>query len=272
MISTFRQRELREGIVLKQFALPVPAEDDDEIVALFEAHITPRTKLILMCQVINLTGQVLPVAKVVAMARRHGLPVIVDGAHGFAHLDFRLDDLDCDYYATSLHKWLSAPHGTGLLYVRANRIPDLWPLMGAEDPRSDKITKFEEIGTHPAANTLAVADALVFHEAIGGRRKLDRLIWLRDAWARPLLAHDRVRLHTSLAPGRAGGIATVEIEGLEPGPLVSWLWKRHKILVTPITHADFRGVRVSPHVYTTPAEIERFVAAMEQAVRHGLPA
>jgi selenocysteine lyase/cysteine desulfurase len=261
MVSTFAQRARREGIVLRQFGLPVPAEDDDEIVARFEREITPRTRLILMCHVINLTGQVLPVAR-----------VIVDGAHAFAHLDFRLDELDCDYYATSLHKWLSAPHGTGLLYVRSERIPSLWPLMAAAESQDRDIRKFEEIGTHPAANTLAVAEALVFHEALGGRRKLDRLLWLRDAWARPLLAHGRVRLHTSLAPGRAGGIATVEIDGLEPGRLVGWLWREHKILVTPIEHPDFRGVRVSPHVYTTPAEIARFVDAMEQALREGIPA
>ena len=167
MITTFKQRERREGIVLRQFDIPVPAEDPAEIVRLFESHITPRTRLILMCHMINLTGQILPVREVVAMGRRHGLPVIVDGAHSFAHFDFEHRDLDCDYYATSLHKWLFAPHGTGMLYVRRNLIADLWPLMAAPEPMSDDIRKFEEIGTHPAANYLAIAEALTFHQGLG---------------------------------------------------------------------------------------------------------
>ena len=166
MITTFKQRERREGIVMKQFSIPVPAEDEDEIVALFEANITPRTKLILMCHMINLTGQILPVKKVVRMARKRGIPVIVDGAHAFAHFHFVAKDLGCDYYATSLHKWLCAPHGTGMLYVRKDKIQNLWPLMAAHECESENIRKFEEIGTHPAANYLAIGDALTFHHQL----------------------------------------------------------------------------------------------------------
>ncbi len=167
MIATFKQRERREGVVLKQFSIPVPAEDPDELVSLFEKNITSKTKAILMCHVINITGQIMPVKAVVQMARKHGIPVIVDGAHGFAHFKFTHADLDCDYYATSLHKWLCAPHGTGLLYVRKEKIADLWPLMAAPERMDNDIRKFEEIGTHPAAPYLAIAEALTFHQGIG---------------------------------------------------------------------------------------------------------
>ena len=272
MITTFLQRERREGIVLRRFSIPIPAEDPDEIVSLFERNITPKTKLILMCHMINITGQILPVRAVVEMARSKGIPVIVDGAHALAHFDFKISELDCDYYATSLHKWLFAPHGTGLLYVRKDKIRELWPLMAATEKMDEDIRKFEEIGTHPAANYLAIAEALSFHQGIGGKRKQARLVYLRDYWAKRLLEHRRVRLHTSLKPGFACGIATVEIEGVEPGALNAWLWEKHRILATPIVHQEFRGIRVSPSVYTTLQELDRFCDAMEQVIQHGLPA
>jgi selenocysteine lyase/cysteine desulfurase len=272
MLNTFRQRERREGIVLREIPLPVPAEDPAEVVRRFEQALTERTKLILCCHMINLTGQILPVKEIVAMGRRHGVPVIVDGAHALAHFDFKLSDLDCDYYASSLHKWLFAPHGTGFLYVRRERIPDVWPLMAAEASQSADIRKFEEIGTHPVANQLAIGEALDFHLGIGAARKQARLVHLRDHWARRLLQHDRVRLNTSLAPGLACGIANVAVDGLDPGPLQQWLWTTHRILVTPIVHADCSGLRVSPSVYTSREELDRFCDAMEHALREGLPA
>jgi isopenicillin-N epimerase len=271
MLTTFKQRERREGIVLKQFSIPVPSEDPAEIVRAFEENISPRTRLILMCHMINLTGQILPVRDVVRMARGHGVPVIVDGAHSLAHHDFKISDLDCDNYSVSLHKWLFAPHGTGLLYVRRDKIEEIWPLMAATEQMDDNIRKFEEIGTHPAANYLAIAEALTFHQGIGGKRKQARLVYLRDYWARPLLELDRVTLHTSLKPGLACGIANVEIEGIDPGELTNWLWHEHRIIVTPINHAEFRGLRVSPSVYTTLTELDRFVEAMSHVARHGLP-
>ena len=163
MLTTFRQRERREGIVMRQIKVPVPAEDPAEVVRLFEEAITPRTRLILMCHMINLTGQILPVRDVVRMARGHGVPVIVDGAHALAHFPFSIPDLACDNYSTSLHKWLFAPHGTGLLYVRKSEIPNVWPLMAAPDRMNGDIRKYEEIGTHPAANYLAIGEALTFH-------------------------------------------------------------------------------------------------------------
>jgi isopenicillin-N epimerase len=273
MLTTFEQRERREGIVMRQIRLPTPAEDDAEVVRRFEEAITPRTRLILACHMINLTGQILPIRDIVRMARRHGVPVIVDGAHALAHFDFTLAELDCDYYATSLHKWLFAPHGTGLLYVRREKIEDLWPLMAAPESMNADIRKFEEVGTHPAANTLAIGEALTFHQGVGSRRKEARLVYLRDYWARALLAEsDRVRLHTSLEPGFACGIATVEVEGLATGAIASHLWSKHRILVTSIGHPEFTGLRVSPSVYTTMEELDRFVDAMRDVIRGGLPA
>ena len=271
MITTFKQRERREGIVLRQFELPVVSEDPAEIVRRFEAGITDRTRLILMCHMINLTGQILPVKEVVAMARSHGIPVIVDGAHALAHFDFDISDLECDNYSTSLHKWLFAPHGTGLLYVRRDVIPEIWPLMAAREQMDDNIRKFEEIGTHPAANHLAVAEALSFHQGIGAERKAERLVYLRDLWAKRLMEHERIRIHTSLKPGFACGIANVEIAGEDTAALRDWLWDRHRILTVSINHAQFEGLRVSPSVYSTLEEVDRFVEAMEYVVKNGLP-
>ena len=272
MLDTFKQRQRREGIVLKQFAAPVISEDPSQIVSLFQQNITPRTRVILMCHMINLTGQILPVRAVVAMARERGIPVIVDGAHALAHFDFKLSDLDCDYYATSLHKWLFAPHGTGLLYVRRDKIHDLWPMMAAPEAGDNNIRKYEEIGTHPAANYLAIAEALTFHQGIGPKRKEARLIYLRDYWANRLLAHDRVRLHTSLKPGFACGIATVQIDGVDSVEMNNWLWNEYRILTTAIMHDDLEGLRVSPSVYTTIEELDRFCDAIEHVIKNGLPA
>jgi selenocysteine lyase/cysteine desulfurase len=272
MIETFLQRERREGIVLRQFSIPVPCEDPAEVVRRFEERITPRTRMILICHVINLTGQILPVKDVVRMARRRGIPVIVDGAHSFAHFEFGHGDLDCDYYATSLHKWLFAPHGTGLLYVRREKIADLWPLMAAPAALGGDVRKFEEIGTHPAANYLAIGEALTFHEGVGPARKEARLRYLRDSWAERLLRHDRVRLHTSLKREFSCGIATVQIDGVDSAELNEHLWREHRIIATAILHEDFEGLRVSPSVYTTLRELDRFCDAMEKVVRDGLPA
>lgn len=272
MLTTFEQRARREGIELVQFDIPTPCEDPSRIVRLFEANISSRTRMILVSHITYTTGQVLPVREIAALGRERGIPVIVDGAHSLAHWDFKISDLECDYFATSLHKWLFAPHGTGLLFVRRDKIAKLWPLMAAAEAQSADIRKFEEIGTHPAANTLAIAEALTFHQGIGPARKAARLVFLRDRWARRLLESERVRLHTSLKPGLAYGIATVEIEGVDAGKLASWLWDAHRILVTAIVRESFQGIRVTPSVYTTLEEIDRFCEAMEHVVRHGLPA
>ena len=271
MLTTFRQRERREGIVMRQIKVPVPAEDPAEVVRRFEEAITPKTRLILMCHMINLTGQILPVRDIVRMAKGYDIPVIIDGAHAMAHFPFKLSDLECDNYSTSLHKWLFAPHGTGLLYVRQENIPGIWPLMAAPDRMDGDIRKYEEIGTHPAANYLAIAEALTFHQGIGSERKAERLIYLRDYWANRLLENDRVSLNTSQKPGFACGIANVHVEGLDTAALSNWLWNAHRIINVPIGHEECTGLRISPSVYTTLEELDRFSEAMEWAIKHGLP-
>ena len=271
MLTTWKQRARRDGIVLKQVSVPVACEDPAEIVRRFESGITDKTRVVHMCHVINLTGQVMPVKAVVQMARAKGIPVVVDGAHSFAHLDFKHQDLDCDYYGTSLHKFLFAPHGTGMLFVRKEKIPGLWPLMPAPEEMDKDIRKFEEIGTHPAANILAISDAITFHDGIGPARKQARMLYLRDRWAKRLASQDRFRLHTSLAPGRATGVANVEIEGIDSEKLSGYLWDKERIFVVAIKHEEFQGIRVSPAVYTRLEEVDRFAEAMERVAKSGLP-
>jgi len=272
MINTFKQRELREGIKLTQAPFDVPVQNMQDVVDAYAKAITSRTKVIHCSHVIFVTGQIMPVRGIVRLGRKHGLPVIVDGAHAFAHVPFVRDDLECDYYGTSLHKWLTAPHGTGFLYVRKNRIQSLWPMMAAAEPRSDSIRKFEEIGTHPAANRLAIAEAVTLHNAIGPQRKAARLRYLRDLWAKRLLADRRVSLYTRLEPEHGCAIATMKIEGVEPGKLVAHLWKKHRIVVVPINYGNVRGIRVSPNTYSTVDEVDIFCDAVEDVLANGLEA
>jgi selenocysteine lyase/cysteine desulfurase len=195
----------------------------------------------------------------------------VDGAHAFAHFPFDRDSLDCDYYGTSLHKWLLAPIGTGFLYVRRDRIPGLWPMMAAPATMDANIRKYEEIGTHPAANHNAISVALTFHQAIGADRKVARLRYLRDRWAVSLLAEsDRVKVLTPLNSADSAAIGFVTIAGLDPARLQEWLLNQHRIVTTLIVHPQFSGLRITPNVYTTPAEIDIFTAQVSAAIRSGL--
>ncbi|MDX1638742.1 MAG: aminotransferase class V-fold PLP-dependent enzyme [Balneolaceae bacterium] len=270
MINTFKQRERRDGIKLRQFPIPIPAEDDEEIVRLFESNITSKTKLILMCHMINITGQILPVKKVVRMARKYDIPVIVDGAHTFAHFDFDHSDLDCDYYATSLHKWLCAPFGTGMLYVKKDNIDTLWPLLAAPERLDSDIRKFEEFGTHPDANFIAIAEAMTFHQGIGSKRKEERLRFLNNYWIDQVIDTGRIKLHTSRKSKYACGIVTVEITGVNTRDLEDYLWNKHKIITVGIVRDDFEGIRVTPHVYTTLEELDRFSDALHEVINNGL--
>jgi isopenicillin-N epimerase len=205
------------------------------------------------------------------MAREHDIQVFVDGAHAFAHFPFKRDELECDYYGTSLHKWLFAPIGTGFLYVRKERQKKIWPLMAAPDKMDDDIRKYEEIGTHPAANHNAIAAALAFHRGIGAERKAARLRWLRDRWAKPLLAGDpRVKVLTPLDDVGSCGIGLVHVEGIDTEKLQAFLWDKHRIMTTPIVHPEFNGLRITPNVYTTPEEIDVFVETMKGVLKKGL--
>jgi selenocysteine lyase/cysteine desulfurase len=272
MLTTWRQRERRDGIVLKTISFPFPPPSLDSLAERYEQAVTPRTRVILVCHMTNLTGQVFPVKRICRMARERGIEAIVDGAHAFAHFPFTHADLDCDYYATSLHKWLFAPHGTGFLYVRRSKIARVWPLMAAEKRQDDDIRKFEEIGTHPAANHNAIAEALVFHRGIGIERKAARLRYLRDRWMKRLQQKPRVRIHTSFDPAMSCGIGNVEIEGVDTQKLGKHLFDTRRIIVVPIKHDEFEGLRVTPCVYTTTDEIDLFADEMERVIARGLPA
>jgi len=272
MLTTWRQRERRDGIVLKTISFPTPPPSLEDLTERFRKAITPKTKVILICHVTNLTGQIFPVKEICRLGRERGIEVIVDGAHAFAHFPFTLADLDCDYYGTSLHKWLLAPHGTGFLYVRKSKIPKLWPLMAAPERMNDDIRKYEEIGTHPAANHNAIAEALTFHEGIGVQRKAARLRYLRDRWMRRLEGQKGVRLLTSFDPAMSCGLANVNLEGVDPRKLTEHLWQKRRILVVPIVHEEFQGLRVTPNVYTTLGEVDAFSEEMERVIARGLPA
>ncbi len=273
MITSWEQRARRDGIVLKQISFPVPPRSQADIVDRFAAAITPRTRVIEVTHITNLTGQILPVREIVRLGRERGIEVFVDGAHAFAHFPFKRDDLECDYYATSLHKWLFAPIGTGFLYVRKAKQKKIWPLMAAPPAMDEDIRKYEEIGTHPAANHNAIAAAVTFNRGIGMERKAARLRFLRDRWARRLAAADpRVRILTPLNDTDSCGIGFIHVEGIDTTKLQAHLWDKHRIMTVAILHPEFSGLRVTPNVYTTPEELDVFSERMERVLQKGLPA
>lgn len=271
MLTTWKQRERREGIKLRQISIPVPATHD-QIFEAFEKAISPQTKVIHFCHITNLSGQIYPVKRIVQMARARGIETIVDGAHAYAHFPFKHADLDCDYYGSSLHKWLTAPFGTGLLFVRKNKIAQTWSLMASMEENNANIRKFEEIGTHPSANALAINEALDFHEGIGADRKAARLRYLYQRWARRIEGMKGVKLLTSFDPKLGCGLTLVNIAGIDPIALSGHLQKEYRIISTVIKHAEFEGLRITPNVYTTLREIDIFAEAMEKIVQKGLPA
>jgi len=270
MITTWEQRARRDGIVVKQISFPVPPPSAADVVERFRKAMTPKTRVIEVTHITNLTGQILPVRDIVRMARERGVEVFVDGAHAFAHFPFKRDELECDYYGTSLHKWLFAPIGTGFLYVRKSKQKKIWPLMAAPEKMDEDIRKYEEIGTHPAANHNAIAVALAFHQGIGAQRKAARLRWLRDRWAKLLMAADpRVKVLTPLDDVGSCGIGLVHVDGFDTEKLQALLWDKHRIMTTPIVHPEFNGLRITPNVYTTPEEIDVFVDTMKGVLRKG---
>jgi isopenicillin-N epimerase len=270
MLETWDQRVRRDGIKLTKISFAVPPATLDELADRLLGAITPATKVLHFCHITNLTGQIFPVKRICDEARRRGIKTIVDGAHAFAHFPFTAADLGCDFYGTSLHKWLLAPIGTGFLYVKRDQIDALWPLTPANDSKRGDIRKFEEIGTHPAANHNAIAEALTFHEGIGVERKAARLRYLRNRWAERLGGNSRIRIHTNLDPAHSCAIGTVQIVGVPTKPLVQQLWDRWRIIATPILHSEYEGVRVTPNIYTTLEEIDTFAGAMEDITRKGL--
>src|SRR5450432_3717093 len=267
MLTTFRQRERREGIVLKTISFPVPPPGMDDLYQRFEKAVTPRTRLILVCHITNRTGQIFPIKRICAMAHARNIPVIVDGAHAFSHFPFQISDLDCDYYGVSLHKWTYAPVGTGFLYVRKSRIASTWPLMAADSHQDTDIRKFEEVGTHPAANHNAISEALIFNENIGIDRKAARLRYLRDRWGLRLAQNPKCKLLHSADPAQSCGIGFLAFNGVDPGTIRENLLSKYAIYTAFVPHEEYSGLRVTPNVYTTLREIDYFSDAVEKEVK-----
>src|SRR5215216_358298 len=271
MQNAWRQRERRDGVVLRRVKLPTPIPDDKTFVDGIAAAITPRTRVIEVMHISFMTGYIAPVREIVDMAKPRGIQVFVDGAHAFAHFPFTRDELGCDYYGTSLHKWLHAPIGTGFLYVRRDKIKSLWPIMAGSIEQEGDIRKYEEIGTHPAANHNAIAVAIAFNRGIGPDRKIARLRYLRDRWANRLLeASDRVKMLTPIGPKLSGAIGVFSVAGMDMGKLGSWLLSKHNIVTTPLINDEFQGIRITPNVYTTVDEIDLFSERVIAAIRTGI--
>lgn len=274
MKNAWIQRQRRDGIVIKWVKIDTPPRSPDYYVQQIAAAISPRTKVIETMHISFMTGYIAPVKQIMDLANPKGIRVFIDGAHAFAHFPFTRDSLGADYYGTSLHKWLMAPIGTGFLYVRRERIKNLWPIMAGSVEQEDNIRKYEEIGTHPAANHNAIAVALAFHRSIGIDRKITRLRFLRDRWARRVVAESggRARMLTPIGPNESGAIGVIAFDGLEIPKLHSWLMNKHRIVTTPLVHDEFSGLRVTPNVYTTLDEVDRFAETVLSALKKGVQA
>ena len=266
MLDQFKLMARRHGLVNKVIQVPAHPRSDDEIVQVYADAITPKTRLLMVCHVVNITGQVLPVRKVADMAHARGVDVLVDGAHAFAHLDFRIPELGADYYGASLHKWLGAPLGAGILYVKRDKVEKLWPIYGDESVPADSIMKLNHTGTHPCHTDLGIEHAIAFHESIGITRKAARLRWLQQYWTSKVRGKPRMVLNTPAEPARSCAIANVGIDGMLPGDLARGLLERYRIftVATNRPEAGVRGVRVTPHLYTTTAELDVLVKALTE--------
>ncbi|MBV9989324.1 MAG: aminotransferase class V-fold PLP-dependent enzyme [Chitinophagaceae bacterium] len=269
MIQAWRQRALREGIVYTQLNFNFPIENDEEIVSAFEKAITPKTKILHITHIINWIGQILPVRKIAQMAHRHGLEVIVDGAHSFGLLDFKIPDLDCDYFGTSLHKFLSAPIGSGMLYVRKEKIEKIWPLVCNDKPRSGDIRKFETLGTRSFPIEQGIGEAVNFQNAIGSKRKEERIRYLKNYWAMRAKDIPKVKIHTSFKPEYSCAICGVTVDGMTPQELDGALFNNYKIHTVGIVWENISCVRVTPHVYTRLQDLDKLVMAIEEIAKKG---
>ncbi len=278
MLTTWDQRVRRDKIKLTRIDFPVPTTGEDLFGRLARA-VVPQTKVMHFCHITNQSGQLFPVKELSELCRSRGIISIVDGAHALGHFPFKLRDLGMDYYGVSLHKWLLAPMGTGMLYVRRERIASTWPLQAAPATRDTDIRKFEEIGTHPVGPKAAINEAIAFHQAIGIERKAARLRYLTLRWANALKAVPKIRIHSNLAEGQTWGLAVVSIDGVDTFKLVQHLWDRYRIVITSIGHDNpdqpslsYRALRVTPNIYTPLEEIDTFVEAMRIVAEKGLPA
>jgi selenocysteine lyase/cysteine desulfurase len=272
MLDTWDQRVRRDKIVVNKISFPVPTTNLSELTDRISPAITAKTKVIHICHITNLTGQLFPVRDIARLARSKGIQTIVDGAHAFAHFPFKMSELECDYYGCSLHKWLLAPVGTGFLYVRRENIAKLWPLTPAAASKSDNIRKFEEVGTHPAANHNAIAEALAFHQAIGTERKAARLRYLNDRWAKRVDKLPGVKILNSREPNQAWGLFNVSLERVDAPKAYDYLWSKYRIITAAIKRDDYQGLRVTPNIYTTLEEVDTFAHAIEDVAKGGTAA
>jgi selenocysteine lyase/cysteine desulfurase len=262
MIQAYKQRVMRDGIVYKQISFEFPIEDDEQIVKAYEEAITPKTKLLHVTHMINWVGQVMPVKKISDMAHAKGIEVICDGAHSFGLMDFKIPDLHCDYFGTSLHKFLSAPIGSGMMWVKKEKIAKIWPLPSSGDPHSSDIRKFEELGTRSFPIEQGIGEAINFHEGIGSKRKEERIRYLKNYWASRVQQIPKVKLHTSLNSKYSCAICGVSIDGMTPGELDTALFEKYKIHTVGIVWENISCVRVTPHVYTTLPDLDKLVRAI----------
>lgn len=264
MINAWKQRERRDGIILKWINLPQPIEDDEAIVEAYRDQFTNRTKIIEIMHMINWNGQILPAKKLADAAHNEGIEVLVDGAHTFAHLDFQIPDLDCDYYGTSLHKWLCAPFGTGMLYVKKDKISKIWPLTAPSEPESDDIRKFEAMGTRSFPAELAIGTAINFHAMIGAERKEARLRYLKNYWMDALSDVKGIRFFTSMKPEFACGLGNFGIQGMETAEIQKKLLDQYKIYTVAMIRENINGIRVTPNVYVTTGDLDKFIKAVHE--------
>lgn len=262
MLDMFAQMGKRYGVVNRIVSIPNHPTSDEEIVDLYARVITEKTKLLMVCHMINITGQILPVRKICDMAHSKGVPVMVDGAHAFAHIQFSIADLNCDYYGASLHKWLSAPLGAGILYVRRENIGKIWPLFGEEGKGADDILRLNHTGTHPVATDLAIDHALDYHQNIGIERKEARLRYLQNYWTSRVRAMQHVVLNTPADATRACGIGNVGIKAMSPGDMAKTLLSKHKVWTVAIDGAGVHGCRITPNLYTSTQDLDILVEAI----------
>ena len=264
MLDMFDLQARRYGVVNKRVSLPLDPRSDDEIVNLYAGAITQKTRLLMVGHMVNITGHILPVRKIADMAHAKGVQIMVDGAHAFAHLEFKIPDLDCDYYGASLHKWLGANLGAGILYVRKDRIEKLWPIYADKGMADTDIRKLNHTGTHPVHTDLAIMDAIDFHETIGIARKEARLRHLQNYWTRQVRGLPRIALNTPSDPRRSCAIANVGVAGVPPKDLAKTLLDKYKIWTVAISTANVQGARITPHLYTSTAELDAFVKALKE--------
>lgn len=262
MIHAWKQRELREGVKINWINFNLPIDNDETFIKAYIDATTPKTKIWHITHLMTWTGQILPAAKLCAEARKRGILTIVDAAHSFAHLDFKISDLNCDYFGSSLHKWLCAPFGTGLLYAKKDLIEKTWPIFPNDKPQSPDIRKFEALGTRSFAPEQAIGQAIDFHNAIGGRRKQERLHYLKLYWCNAVTRNPRVKLFISLKPEYSCALGTFSIDGISNGDIVSKLFSDYQIHCTGIGWEGLNVVRITPHVYTTTKDLDRLIDAV----------